>query len=1147
MADSFDSFNAKVNQIHQTVQKASQSNAFDSLAGKIQGIHQSVNAVTQSRSLTTVSNQLDKFTRSLDSLASGGSLMSLAKQIDAIGISVTKSIGKMNSSSLSLSVQGGNSLAELPVLFGQIEEKMPSIREQFSLLRAEISKTSRSASTFGSSLKATLDADLRNPLTNFEESMTEMFSPQGSLYSAMDNYFSQLQEKMNGLKMPSPSGGRGGSGSGSGSGSGGSNGGSGGSSYSPIIYGNSFRNELLADGFMALANAAQNAAQKIDQAVTTLNYVPDTLGVTTTSPFYKNLLKSLSSEYRQYDKQHIYSQNQEATAFNLSVAGGARSQQAITSMFGPLLELEANGYSPNPSMASNLYQVYQRNGAKSLNQFIATLFKVKQLPGVVNGGANALSDTLSNSNLFLGTGKNAGTGLSQMLLANALTESTGASASSIDSVFSSIYGMSSSEVSQLQQMFAPGGSNIMNMQSSINKGQYVKVLEDLAKSFNQINKSPNSSMIASALGFSNYADLRDIANSGGLFSKNSSTVNSLLSSGILTSPQSQSAIQSHQAAVIASHTTLPSKLASMAGASPAGQGALFLGQNGFNGNPINASDIVDGVASVLGVILLGKSFGSSGLGGTLGKIFGKISSKVLSKFGKGGLLGSNESAGGSSSVGGLGGGLGARGSTEANPVYVWVVNNGGNTSEGAVPPEGGGSGELAPGETPSTGGKSGKGGKGGGLKNKIKSKLPKVKVPKWVQDLQGLAKQSGGYLGGEANPFNLPSLGGAGDFAFGGGPTLTSGYGTRLDPISGFKGFHPGVDISYAAGTSLRSPVAGTVGASAYNPVYGNYVALNGSDGITRIFGHASKLAVRAGQSVQAGQIVGSVGSTGRSTGSHLHYETRIGGMPVNPMGGPTYPSSIAQWLPQMQQASSLYGVPVPILAGVMNQESGGTPGAYSPAGAIGLMQLEPGTAMGLGVNPYDPTQNIMGGAKYLASLYSSFHSWPLALAGYNAGGGSVSDWVKQYGSSWSAISSNLTGGYLQTKAYVPDILSWINNHGGMSGLNISAMLAQSQALTSGSGWVHTNQFASTTDALERIAGNATTTNYQANLAQALLGSPSGSGTVNLSDVVTHLKNIKTQLQEANGHLAEHKNVAKMAHRDAKKMKQATDHITNLE
>lgn len=93
-----------------------------------------------------------------------------------------------------------------------------------------------------------------------------------------------------------------------------------------------------------------------------------------------------------------------------------------------------------------------------------------------------------------------------------------------------------------------------------------------------------------------------------------------------------------------------------------------------------------------------------------------------------------------------------------------------------------------------------------------------------------------------------------------------------------------------------------------------------------------------------------------------------------------------------IRDAASEAGVPVEILSAVVERESGGDPGAVSPAGAIGLAQLVPETARGLGVDPYDPQQNLIGGARYLRQQYERFGNWPLALAAYNAGPGAVQE-----------------------------------------------------------------------------------------------------------------------------------------------------------
>jgi soluble lytic murein transglycosylase-like protein len=99
----------------------------------------------------------------------------------------------------------------------------------------------------------------------------------------------------------------------------------------------------------------------------------------------------------------------------------------------------------------------------------------------------------------------------------------------------------------------------------------------------------------------------------------------------------------------------------------------------------------------------------------------------------------------------------------------------------------------------------------------------------------------------------------------------------------------------------------------------------------------------------------------------------------------------LAMWEPDLQDLSSKYGVDPDLARAVMRLESGGNPNAISSAGAIGLMQLMPGTAKGLGVDPRDPKRNLEGGIKYLAQLSDKYNGdYEKTLAAYNAGSGRV-------------------------------------------------------------------------------------------------------------------------------------------------------------
>lgn len=115
-----------------------------------------------------------------------------------------------------------------------------------------------------------------------------------------------------------------------------------------------------------------------------------------------------------------------------------------------------------------------------------------------------------------------------------------------------------------------------------------------------------------------------------------------------------------------------------------------------------------------------------------------------------------------------------------------------------------------------------------------------------------------------------------------------------------------------------------------------------------------------------------------------------------DPFANPKSPSAqkvsggTARWAKQITAASQATGVPEAIIRAVMRQESGGNPSARSPVGAIGLMQFMPGTAAGMGINPADPDQAVLAGAKYLKANYEKFGSWKKAIAAYNAGPGAV-------------------------------------------------------------------------------------------------------------------------------------------------------------
>ena len=112
---------------------------------------------------------------------------------------------------------------------------------------------------------------------------------------------------------------------------------------------------------------------------------------------------------------------------------------------------------------------------------------------------------------------------------------------------------------------------------------------------------------------------------------------------------------------------------------------------------------------------------------------------------------------------------------------------------------------------------------------------------------------------------------------------LTSGFGQRHHPILGGTRFHAGIDLSAASGTPVYATAAGRVQSAGYAGGYGIMVAIAHPGSTQTRYAHLSALAVRAGDSVSQGEVIGYVGSTGRSTGPHLHYEMRVGGRPVDP------------------------------------------------------------------------------------------------------------------------------------------------------------------------------------------------------------------------------------------------------------------------
>ncbi|HWP19547.1 MAG TPA: M23 family metallopeptidase [Burkholderiaceae bacterium] len=111
----------------------------------------------------------------------------------------------------------------------------------------------------------------------------------------------------------------------------------------------------------------------------------------------------------------------------------------------------------------------------------------------------------------------------------------------------------------------------------------------------------------------------------------------------------------------------------------------------------------------------------------------------------------------------------------------------------------------------------------------------------------------------------------------------SSGFGFRIDPFSGRSALHTGLDFPASVGTPIQAAAGGVVVAAHYHPEYGHMVDIDHGNNLVTRYAHASKLHVRPGDLVKRGQVIAEVGSTGRSTGPHLHFEVLVSGVPQDP------------------------------------------------------------------------------------------------------------------------------------------------------------------------------------------------------------------------------------------------------------------------
>ncbi|RGP42019.1 Lysostaphin [Altererythrobacter insulae] len=136
---------------------------------------------------------------------------------------------------------------------------------------------------------------------------------------------------------------------------------------------------------------------------------------------------------------------------------------------------------------------------------------------------------------------------------------------------------------------------------------------------------------------------------------------------------------------------------------------------------------------------------------------------------------------------------------------------------------------------------------------------------------------------------------------------LTSGYGMRTHPVLGSRRKHKGIDLAAPTGTPIYATADGMVGRAEWFSSYGLYIEIDHGAELETRYAHMSRLAVAEGQWVSKGDLIGYVGSTGRSTGPHLHYEVRVSGVAVNPIPY-MVEAPVTQQLAKLEEASKVEG-----------------------------------------------------------------------------------------------------------------------------------------------------------------------------------------------------------------------------------------------
>ena len=171
--------------------------------------------------------------------------------------------------------------------------------------------------------------------------------------------------------------------------------------------------------------------------------------------------------------------------------------------------------------------------------------------------------------------------------------------------------------------------------------------------------------------------------------------------------------------------------------------------------------------------------------------------------------------------------------------------------------------------------------------------LESERIEREIRELQAeaarkAAEEANNNTGGNYDYSTPPAGGitGSGQYAWPcpSSSAITSVFGMRVHPVTGVYKLHTGVDIGGGMGSAIVAAESGTVISAGFNTAYGNCIIIDHGSGMSTLYAHASAMYVGTGAKVQKGQTIAAVGSTGYSTGAHLHFEVRVNGSPVNPM-----------------------------------------------------------------------------------------------------------------------------------------------------------------------------------------------------------------------------------------------------------------------